>query len=43
MTLIILIMSPDPEEYLRSLEQPWNCEAPGRGRIRLDNEPPETA
>lgn len=27
----------DPEAYCRSLEREWNCERPGRGRIRLDN------
>jgi hypothetical protein len=29
--------SNDPLEYCRSLEKPYNCEAFGIGRIRLDN------
>lgn len=33
-----LAKSEDPEAYCRSLERPWNFEAPG-GRIRLDEGP----
>lgn len=34
-----LAAAPDPEQACRDLERPWNCEWPGRGRIRLDNKP----
>jgi len=41
-TMIVLRGHPDPEAWCRSIERPWNCEVPGRGRIRLDNPAPET-
>lgn len=37
LTVSQLAMSPDPEAFCRTLETPYNCEVPGRGRIRLDN------
>jgi hypothetical protein len=35
-----LRLAADPEALCRTYETPWNCEAPGHGRIRLDNQPP---
>lgn len=37
-TVARLAVASDPEEACRDMERPWNCDAPGRGRIRLDNE-----
>jgi hypothetical protein len=42
MALGDLQMAEDPEEYCRTLESVYNCEAPGRGRIRLDQTPENT-
>lgn len=36
----LMRVAADPEAYCRTLETPHNCEAPGRGRIRLDNRAP---
>lgn len=34
-----LVAAEDPEQWCRSIARPWNCEEPGKGRIRLDNKP----
>jgi hypothetical protein len=40
-TVLVLRGHDDPERWCRSIERPWNCESPGRGRIRLDSLPPD--
>lgn len=40
--VLMLRLAADPEAYCRELERPWNCEAAGRGRIRLDSAEPFT-
>jgi hypothetical protein len=37
--LAVLAAAEDPLKVARGFEREHNCEVPGRGRIRLDNEP----